>query len=320
MSTLYLFGNGFDIAHGIKTPYSSFRNYLADHHEDFLTRFEKEYHIQPLDDTEPWYSEDAQRAWDERVYKNLWKSFEEEIGNPDVDGMYDFAVSLTAGMPTDGVIDTLDEYWRNEYSFSSDLQKYVLEWLINTVDTSKCKCKKRSLFKANSDYFINFNYTDTLERVYGISNVLHIHGSVPTCSQIPPIMGHGNKYLIDKNRAKATKYFEDGIEWACSIHNAIANFVESLYKDTDLIISRNKQFFSNLSVVDQIVTLGLSFGDVDVPYLERILSEIKPHTKWFVYYYSPEDKQRLKSVFGILGISRKYEVYFLHSDNFWDAL
>ena len=103
MSTLYLFGNGFDIAHGIKTPYSSFRNYLADHHEDFLTHFEKEYHIQPLDDTEPWYSEDAQRAWDERVYKNLWKSFEEEIGNPDVDGMYDFAVSLTAGMPTDGV-------------------------------------------------------------------------------------------------------------------------------------------------------------------------------------------------------------------------
>lgn len=176
------------------------------------------------------------------------------------------------------------------------------------------------LFKANSDYFINFNYTDTLERVYGISNVLHIHGSVPTCSQIPPIMGHGNKYLIDKNRAKATKYFEDSIEWACSIHNAIANFVESLYKDTDLIISRNEQFFSNLSVVDQIVTLGLSFGDVDVPYLERILSEIKPHTKWFVYYYSPEDKQRLKSVFGILGISRKYEVYFLHSDNFWDAL
>ena len=89
----------------------------------------------------------------------------------------------------------------------------------------------------------------------------------------PPRCGSSitaNKYLIDKNRAKATKYFEDSIEWACSIHNAIANFVESLYKDTDLIISRNEQFFSNLSVVDQIVTLGLSFGDVDVPYLERI--------------------------------------------------
>ena len=31
-----------------------------------------------------------------------------------------------------------------------------------------------------------------------------------------------------------------------------------------------------------------------------------------------EDLKRLKSVFGITGISRKFEVYFRKSDNFWD--
>jgi len=97
MSKLYLLGNGFDIAHGIKTPYSSFRKYLSEHHETFLTRFEAMYHIQPLDDTEPWYTEEAQKKWDDRVYKDLWKKFEEDMGNPDVEGMYDTALSLTDG-------------------------------------------------------------------------------------------------------------------------------------------------------------------------------------------------------------------------------
>ena len=318
MSTLYLFGNGFDIAHGVKTPYSAFRDYLEEHHETFLRRFEEMYHILPLDDTEPWYTEEAQQKWNKRVYKALWENFEADIGNPDTDGMYDFAVSLTDGMPSEGVVDTLNDYWREEYGFSSNLQKYVLEWLQNTIDTSKCCCRKKELINANSDYYINFNYTDTLERVYGIKSVLHIHGGVSSCSHIPPIMGHGNKFLVDSHREKAQKYFEENIEWAYAIHRAIANFAQSLYKDTDLIISRNEQFFSRLSDVEEIITLGLSFGDVDVPYLERIVHEINPQTKWRVYYYTPEDKARLESVFGILGIKRKFQVYFLHSDSFWD--
>ncbi len=233
--------------------------------------------------------------------------------------MYDMALSLTKDMPSEGVIDTLNQYWRDEYGFSSELQKLVLEWLLSTVDTSKCSCRKAALLNANSNYYINFNYTDTLECVYGIKNVLHIHGGVSSCSDIPPIMGHGNRILIQKNKELAKRFFEEGVEWAYSIYSAIANFAESIYKDTDLIISRNKQFFSSIENVDEIVTLGLSFGDVDVPYLQRIMCEIKPKTKWYAYYFTPEDKERLKNVFGILGITRNYQVYFLHSDMFWDT-
>ena len=46
--------------------------------------------------------------------------------------------------------------------------------------------------------------------------------------------------------------------------------------------------------------------------------KVRPETKWMVYYHSEDDLKRLKSVFGITGISRKFEVYFLKSDNFWD--
>ena len=49
LQTLFIFGNGFDIAHGIKTPYSAFREFLKENHESFLTTFENVYFINPLD-------------------------------------------------------------------------------------------------------------------------------------------------------------------------------------------------------------------------------------------------------------------------------
>lgn len=317
MTTLYIFGNGFDIAHGIETPYSAFRKFLSKRHESFLTRFEAMYNIQPLDDSEPWYTADAQERWNKNVVKDLWEEFEKVIGQPNIDEMYDFAQTLAEQMPEYGIADTLDDYWKREYAFSSDLQKYVLEWL-QTIETSHCSCRKRSLVGDNEDYFINFNYTDILERIYKIKNVLHIHGGIPTCSEKPPLMGHGNKFLIDDNKNKAKKYREEGVEWAYSGHKAISRFVESLYKDTESIIDENEHFFDALAEVERIVCLGISFGDVDVPYLERILQEAKHQVEWIVYYYSDNDRKRLEDVFGILGITRRYQVLFKHSDTFWD--
>lgn len=318
MKTLYLFGNGFDMAHEINTSYSSFRKFLLDNHESFLVQFEAMYHIQPLDDTEPWYSDAAQEKWEKSVIEDLWNGFEERIGHPDVDGMHDMAESLVGTMPVEGIKDTLDIHWKKQYHFAESFQTYVMEWL-ETLDLSNSYCKKNELINNKTDMFINFNYTDTLERIYKIDNVLHIHGGLPSCSKEPPIMGHGNKYLVDSYRRNAKKAQEEFVEWEESICNAIANYCNSLYKDTDKIISDNEAFFSDIDDVEQVICLGVSFADVDIPYLNRILEKVSSETKWIAYYYTSEDLVRLKNVFGILGISRKYEVYFLHSNSFWDT-
>lgn len=317
MKTLYLFGNGFDLAHGINTAYSSFRVFLSNNHEEFLTQFERMYNIEPLDDSEPWYTAEAQKRWEDRVLKDLWKSFEEEIGNPNVDEMLSMAEALTDGMPEDGIKDTLDAYWRKQYGFSRSFQKYVLEWL-ETVDTSAVSIKKKDLVGNKTDLFMSFNYTDILERVYGIDNVLHIHGGIPSCTDIPPIMGHGNKKLITSYREKAGAAQEVFIEWEESIYNAVADYGQSLYKDTEKIILRNDSFFASLSDIDRVVCLGLSFGDVDVPYLKRIEKSVEPTTKWVVYYYNADSLASLKHVFETIGISPRYEVSFVPSDSFWD--
>lgn len=316
MTTLYLFGNGFDIAHGIHTPYSAFREFLKQYHEDFLTEFEAMYNILPLDDTEPWYTEEAQKRWDESILMDLWATFEENIGNPNVDEMHDAAESLVDSMPLEGVIDTLNHYWKEQYGFVDRLQEYVLEW-IKTIDTSVANCKKRALFNDQSDLFMSFNYTDTLEKVYRIERVFHPHGSICENSE-SPVMGHGNRYLINQYRRKAKAAQNEFIEWEESICNAIADFCQSLYKDTETIIRNNDDFFSLVGDVDQVVCFGLSFGDVDVPYLEKIRKEVRSETRWLIYYYGDEAKERLKNVFGILGITRNYETYFLPSDSFWD--
>ena len=317
MKILYLIGNGFDIQHGILTSYSEFKNFLEKHYQSFLIKFEAMYHIQPLDDTEPWYSEVMQEKWEKSVLKDLWKSFEEEIGNPDVEGMHDMASVLANEMPREGIKDTLDNYWRDQYGFSSDLQQYVLEWL-ESIDTLSVSPIKKNLIENSTDVFINFNYTDILERVYRAQNILHLHGGVSSCSEISPIMGHGNKFIIDYYKEKAKNAREECIEWEESICSAIAKFCASLYKDTDAVISVNDAFFSNLKDVEEIVSIGLSFGDVDTPYLMRIAEEVKPTSRWKIYYYNQEDKVRLKNVFGILGISRKFETYFLPCETFWN--
>ena len=128
------------------------------------------YNIEPLDDTEPWYTEEAQKRWDKSVLKSLWESFEEEIGKPNVDAMHDMAEALTNRMPEDGVKDTLDAYWRKEYGFLRYLQKYVLEWL-ETINTSVASVKKKDLVGNKTALFINFNYTDNF---LNITNGVHL--------------------------------------------------------------------------------------------------------------------------------------------------
>lgn len=55
LQTFYIFGNGFDIAQGIKTSYSAFREFLKENYDTFLTMLGSMHNVLPLDDTEPWY-------------------------------------------------------------------------------------------------------------------------------------------------------------------------------------------------------------------------------------------------------------------------
>lgn len=63
MKTLYIIGNGFDIAHKLDTSYWDFRVYLARTYPEFLQEFEHMYNIEQFDPSSPRVSAGAYKQW-----------------------------------------------------------------------------------------------------------------------------------------------------------------------------------------------------------------------------------------------------------------
>lgn len=321
MKRLYLIGNGFDVAHGLYTDYWNFRTYLEQNHPEFLGEFEKLYDIHQLDDTEPWYTIEAQELWNKTVNNDLWSAFEESMGHPNTTEMLEFSSCILDDLDLEGgnigIQDTMDVYWREQFGFINVLQDYVKEW-IQQIDTSGILPRKKELIGNNEDYFLNFNYTDVLEHVYQIEEVTHIHGGVERVSDIPPIMGHCNSAESEKHRQWAKEADEEYDEGESSIQNAIADFLEAIFKDTNSIIYFHSKFFKNLNTIDHVIVIGWSAGSVDIPYLLKIKECIRRDTKWTVYWYNNEAYTSLKNAFNELQIDGNYAVEYIQSDEFWD--
>ena len=85
MKTLYIIGNGFDIAHNLPTSYWHFREYLEDMHQDFLAEFEYLYNIGRIDLSDPRVSERTVSRWKKAISDTLWSDFEDKMGRPNID-------------------------------------------------------------------------------------------------------------------------------------------------------------------------------------------------------------------------------------------
>lgn len=320
MKTLYVIGNGFDRAHGLPTAYWDFRSFLDKYHPDFLYQFENLYNIRSIDESDPRISKEAIEKYYTSINNVLWKEFEYKMGLPDISEMMNFSQCILQDMDLDGgnygIKDTMDDYWNRQYGFVTQFQEYVLEWA-EKIDTTHVSPKRKALVNSN-DLFLSFNYTDVLENVYTIKNVLHVHGGIRSISETPPIMGHSNSSEIQQQINLTTESEEVFDEGSASIHNAIANYLKSIYKDTSSIIPLYNSFWKNLAQVNKVEIIGWSIGDADLPYLKCITQNISPQAKWVVYYYLPENKNELICTMKNNGIDNGTNVFYKESCRFWD--
>lgn len=233
--------------------------------------------------------------------------------------MEDFSASILADLDLDsgpiGIEDTMDAYWEKQYGYVNSFEQYVREW-IESVDTSRVKPRRRALI-GSDDFFVTFNYTNLLENVYRIEDVLHIHGGISSVTNTAPIMGHCNKNDIENFARQAKQADEKFSEGEASIKRAIANYLESIYKDTEFIIHSNYLFWNKLQDVNKVVIFGLSAGEGDLPYLRKILESVKSNAKWDVYYYDEDARFKLSRVMQEK-INRENCVTYIPSDQFWD--
>lgn len=285
LTKLFLIGNGFDLAHGLKTSYQEFRGYLLSHYPEITIDELIIPEGKMLPDGGTHYNEEDVISMlfymlDQAERGEEWNDIETSLGNLDFSEVFDWLDDI---LDKDGDVDLFKTSYRNE-DIASDLviptttiQKYFSEW-VNSIKIISVKSKKDFLkLVGHEDQFLTFNYTDTLEEVYGIddSNICHIHGKQG--EEI--FFGHGN---TEDN-------YEGYMQQNIGSENSLSNIDRQLRKRTDIAIQKNKDFFINLEMLNikKIYSYGFSFSEVDNIYLEEICRQI--NTEKVTWYFNDYD-------------------------------
>jgi len=228
--------------------------------------------------------------------------------------------------PIDNLVDFIQDCTVN--------MKYRFHRWINTLHYKK-GFKKRMIQLDKKAVFLNFNYTLFLESEYNIPHeqILYLHGNrLDKLGSL--IVGHGEAYESNlqswihknKNRRRYRQnlkdrkgryyandklaylaYFLDDetrgnwrnpIRYYAAEHarECLEQYYITNFKNTGEIIRYHEDFFSSLKEINEITVLGHSLGEVDIPYINRIIqSSANPSAiKWNFSYYSESDKERIK--------------------------
>lgn len=293
MRTLYITGNGFDLHHGLKTEYSDFREYLLENHEDLLEAMSKYYDIE--DDSLLWSEfENGLKEFDSTELEEIFGEHLPDIGSDDFRDRDWYELERHIEIELDPLKD--------------ELQSAFNEWIAQREIPADIGKKKIEL--PTDAKYLNFNYTDVLETVYGIprENITYIHNRAGEENDL--LYGHAWKpeewskqreAVMPEGLTEEQKrdwIDEQADNYHLSIERgwvAIDSFFSSIYKNCQTNISNHQSFFSNLKDTNKIYVLGHSLSKVDKEYFEEIVKGIdKDNVEWIVSYYSvPEEKHHM---------------------------
>lgn len=258
---LWIIGNGFDRAHGLPTGYGDYYRFLVDNGEEWMASM-LEFYFGNV----PGHPVNI-----------LWSQLEKALGIYSIDAIYDF---LKEGHTLD--LDHVSQFVGEvesevQYHFVEICDKFseTFTYWCHSIELNAAKQRNGFGFIAN-DIFLTFNYTDTLEAVYGIDEkrVLHIHGRAACGDEL--IVGHNNP-------AKMPKGIEDDFLDNMANIRAIVETVNKLEKKTKQIIAANKPFFDSLGTIDEVKVYGHSIEVVDLPYFVEVKKNVDQNAQWQLY-------------------------------------
>ena len=279
MSRLYIIGNGFDIAHGIPSKYSDFRDYCERNIPEMYMKLSRYYGNQ-IDD--------------------LWSRFEENMPSISQNAIFDWATINNPdwNQNMNGYYRFINEI-RNEVDYVDTIKTDFTEW-IQSIELANVHRLYHLLLE--DSLFMAFNYTLTLENVYQVNpdQVLHIHGCVR--GNFPQlILGH------NMQDAEINDIFTSEVEIQQEACSEVASLVKGWRKDTQAVIAENEDFFSLLADITDVYVLGHSMADVDLPYFEHVRDIVNEGAIWHISYYGDNDRQGKELVAGRLDL-RSFEL------------
>ena len=309
MGKLFIIGNGFDCyGHAMPTKYSDFKQFLLEKYPDIMSippripsistfypitdkmrlcaeveRVRYILHVLDICQNDQWSTLEA--VLGDKIFETFINDFLDDGYSPEPTlssennaAMTDFFAEmkdyLTLGVILEDTFNSLKEYfyqWVTEKLGKLRYEEYEKKKSFAKV--------LRSDYKVESNVFINFNYTLTLEKLYGISgdDVYHIHGKVGD-SKEKILFGHGKRE------------WEISMEDVPSLASSFHQISRSLRKSTWCAINQNKELFERIKSVSEIYTYGFSFSDVDMVYIDKISKEVDPtQVTWYFNTYDTDN-------------------------------
>lgn len=278
-NTLFIIGNGFDLAHGIKSSYWNFREWLGNNRSNLIGMMDIFFSNQ----------------------RDVWSNIEQALGEyneksildycrPDEEFDYDHSLSSSARVED------------SPMTFFQPVLEEFRDAFRDWVDSIEIRGVKK-LYRLNPDSrYLSFNYTDTLETEYGITpnQVTHIHGSRLNDEEY--IIGHNN------NRNPSSVWDDDGLTFEQQAYENIIVWMNEFTKQYNRNIANHSSFFDSLYDIKQIIVIGHSMSKVDWPYFREIIKNIGKEIPWIVYCHSIDDRNNtnlFKSVFELSSVTIK---------------
>lgn len=300
---LWIVGNGLDKSHGYKTGYLDFKEWMEQQLKG-TTLFDVVPNLPSLvigNHGEEVIDEgDAVKVlmWllsNNKQLDDEWNNFEESLYYLDLESVLEENSWFVDDNSRDreGDINPFKQgayYTEIAESIRSSAQymHIVFKQWIESVDIKRNRMIPVLQKSADDSLFLSFNYTETLEKIYGIlpKNVCHIHGLRKqnhyslNNDYNNLIIGHGN--LNKKN------YDHINIEAA----EVLEDIIEKLRKPTEAIIDNNLYFWQQIqnSNIDKVYSYGFSYGDVDLAYIRHIVRLLSDkHITWYLHNYNDKD-------------------------------
>ncbi len=272
---LFIIGNGFDLAHGIKSSYSAFKDFLKNSIPPFYKYQDLLSYPGLIKNKDDLYSFLIQAI--DKVEGNQWSTLEESLSKLKFNQSFKMVTKFKA-------LGDMNPVWLKsniEESISDGLLSSTIyiqtafgEW-IKTIDTNISLNKNIQHLLSGNSAFLSFNYTDTLEKVYTISDVCHIHGK----ANEKIYFGHGkSSEIIAASHSEYNGAF-----------NNLTDLGEELRKKTEDALKNNADFFNRISnYTKEIYSFGFSYGEVDLVYIKAICEKLSEDSVWHLNKFDKE--------------------------------
>lgn len=271
IDTLVIIGNGFDIWQELDTSYYHFQQFYLEHRDEILEKLHIKKFRKKNEDGSTTEISDAELLYGDpfesvELEYPFWKTFEASLSMIDSQRL-----NLFFGKEK-SELKRMQKCVKNAIRILTDaFCQWVATFDIDDNETFRAFKKKHNLqdFQFGDNcFFVNFNYTDTLEKRFHIDedDVFHIHGQCSESDEI--IFGHSEHPQMPELALKNLGGRFEGLFHVEQILYETDKHVQNIIQELLFtLVTSGIQAFD----IKHIFVLGHSFGEADLEYFDFLV-------------------------------------------------